>query len=75
MVSRPPSRLNSGGGGSTSIEFVNRNKKKRWLVALFKILNAPMQLSYTIRWRNRFFAFPYEWRLWAYLIKKTFGFI
>jgi hypothetical protein len=58
-----------------STEFVNRNRKTRWLVALFKILNFPMQLSYNLRWRGRMFAFPFEWRLWAYSIKKTFGFI
>ena len=58
-----------------STEFVNRNKKKRWLVNLFKIFNAPMEFSYRWRWRNRKFRFAYEWHLWAFAVKKTFGFI
>jgi len=58
-----------------STEFVNRNRKTKWLVALFKILNSPMQLSYNFRWGKRRFGSPYEWRTWAYLIKRTFGFI
>ncbi len=58
-----------------SMEFVNRNKKKKWLVNLFKFFNAPIELSYKLRWRNRMFRYAYEWRLWAFAIKKTFGFI
>ena len=58
-----------------SAEFAYRNRKKKSLVAAFNVLNFPMQLSYMIRWKTRLFGAALEWRLWAFLIKKAFGFI
>lgn len=42
---------------------------------LVRIAMLPLSISGWFRWKFNFFLFPFELSLWAYLMKKTFGFL
>ncbi len=45
---------------------------KKYLGGLFLLPLAP---SFALRWKNRWFARAWEWYLWAWLMKRSFGFL
>lgn len=56
-----------------SKEFVGRNRRRPGLVKAFSVLNAPMEFLADLRWNRRWWAAPYEWRLWGWAVKKVLG--
>jgi len=46
-----------------------------WRVWLLKILVSPLSLSAAVRWRMKWFGFALEWKLFAYLARRTFGYL
>ncbi|MCE5249479.1 B12-binding domain-containing radical SAM protein [bacterium] len=44
-------------------------------VRLVRLLSMPLTLSARIRWSKRWFGFAWEWRLFAFMVRKTFGYL
>jgi anaerobic magnesium-protoporphyrin IX monomethyl ester cyclase len=42
---------------------------------LVKLVFLPLSLTSKLRWKYNFFSAPYELNLWAYIMKKAFGFL
>lgn len=56
-------------------ELVLRKGFSRLFVRLITFSMLPWRISAKIRWKYNFFKFPIEWYLWAFLMKRTFGFL
>lgn len=48
------------------------NSLRSWFV---KLLTLPMSISANLRMRKRWFSYAWEWKLFAMIVRKTFGFL
>ncbi len=56
-------------------EFLYRNRNNKTAIMIYKFFSFPFIISVKIRWSRRFFNFAYEWKLWAFVVRKMIGFI
>jgi len=54
--------------------FVDRHRGG-WRARALRTLVLPLRLSAHVRWTRRWFGFAPEWRLFAWLVRKTFGYL
>lgn len=56
-------------------ELVFRSGFSKYFIHLVMFGMLPWRISAKIRWKYNFFSFPIEWYFWAFVMKKTFGFL
>ncbi len=49
--------------------------KNNWRVKLLRFLVQPLSISARIRWTKKWFAAPWEWNIFAALVKRSFGYL